>query len=115
MATYIFNIIYTIAKMINNYFSKKILFVDIYNMFFILIPRIGKSKPRVMKLNDSVNELKSNQNYLDNSTKMYEIDNVTNNKYSMKLIAEEDVLCTVIPDFAFVEVFGVDFKYKLYK
>ena len=55
------------------------------------------------------------QNYLDNSTKMYEIDKVTNNKYSMKLIAEEDVLCTVIPDFAFVEVFGVDFKYKLYK
>ena len=64
---YIFNIIYTIAKMINNYFSKKILFVDIYNMFFILIPRIGKSKPRVMKLNDSVNELNSNQNYLDNN------------------------------------------------
>ena len=54
------------------------------------------------------------KNYLDNSTKMNDMDKEIDNKNSMKLIAEEDVLCTVIPDFAFVEVFGVDFKYKLY-
>ena len=29
-------------------------------------------------------------------------------------MAKEDVLCTVIPDFAFVEVFGIDYKIKLY-
>jgi hypothetical protein len=32
----------------------------------------------------------------------------------MKIIAKENVLCTVIPSFAFIEVFGVDFKNKLY-
>ena len=64
---YIFNMIYTIAKLVNNYFSKKILFVDIYSNFFISIPRINKLKPRIMKLNDSVNNLKSNQNYFNNN------------------------------------------------
>ena len=31
-----------------------------------------------------------------------------------KIIAKENVLCTVIPSFALIEVFGVDFKNKLY-
>ena len=35
-------------------------------------------------------------------------------KSNMKIIAKEDVLCTVIPDFAFVEVFGINFKYTLF-
>lgn len=30
-------------------------------------------------------------------------------------MAKEDVLCTVIPDFAFIEVFGLDYQNKLYK
>ena len=64
---YIFNMIYTISKLVNNYFSKKILFVDIYGSFFITIPRINKSKSRIMKLNESLNNLKSNQNYFDNN------------------------------------------------
>ena len=36
------------------------------------------------------------------------------NKPDMKLIAKEDVLCTVIPDFAFVEVFGLNYNTKLF-
>ena len=35
-------------------------------------------------------------------------------KHNMKIIAKEDVLCTVIPDFAFIEVFGLNFKQKLF-
>ena len=35
-------------------------------------------------------------------------------KNNMKIIAKEDVLCTVIPDFAFIEVFGINFKQKLF-
>ena len=33
---------------------------------------------------------------------------------NMKIIAKEDVLCTVIPDFAFIEIFGLNFKVKLF-
>ena len=36
------------------------------------------------------------------------------NKPDMKIIAKEDVLCTVIPDFAFVEVFGLNYNAKLF-
>ena len=35
-------------------------------------------------------------------------------KYHKKIIAKEDVLCTVIPDFAFIEVFGLNYKQKLF-
>ena len=64
---YVFNIVYTISKMINNYFSKKVLFVDIYNNFFTTVHRVTKSKSRIMRFNDSVSGLNSNQNYLDNN------------------------------------------------
>ena len=37
-----------------------------------------------------------------------------NEKSNIKLIAKEDVLCYVIPDFAFIEVFGIDFKVQLF-
>ena len=36
------------------------------------------------------------------------------NKPNMKIIAKEDVRCTVIPDFAFVEVFGLNYKIQLF-
>ena len=36
-------------------------------------------------------------------------------KFNCKLIAKEDVLCTVIPEFAFIEVFGIEYKMKIYK
>ena len=48
---------------------------------------------------------------LETETKIIEMDQ---EKLEMKIIAKEDVLCTVIPSFAFIEVFGVDFKNKLY-
>ena len=64
---YIFNMIYTIAKLVNNYFSKKILFVDIYNSFFITIPRIRKSNSRIMKLNESEMKFNSYQNNFSNN------------------------------------------------
>ena len=35
-------------------------------------------------------------------------------KINSKIIAKNDVLCTVIADFAFIEVFGINFKIKLY-
>ena len=36
------------------------------------------------------------------------------NKPDMKIIAKEDVICTVIPNFAFVEVFGLNYNFKLF-
>lgn len=48
---------------------------------------------------------------LETETKIIEMDQ---EKLEMKIIAKEDVRCTVIPSFAFIEVFGVDFKNKLY-
>ena len=35
-------------------------------------------------------------------------------KIDSKIIAINDVLCTVIPDFAFIEIFGIDYIIKLY-
>ncbi len=48
---------------------------------------------------------------LDSETKIIEMNE---EKLGMKIIAKENVLCTVIPSFALIEVFGVDFKNKLY-
>ena len=42
------------------------------------------------------------------------ISQMIKDKIDSKIIANEDVLCTIIPDFAFIEVFGIDFKMKLY-
>ena len=47
-----------------------------------------------------------------NSFKLVEL---TKDKIDSKIMAKEDVLCTVIPDFAFIEVFGLDYQNKLYK
>ena len=57
----VFNIVYTILKIINNYFSKKILVVDIYENLFMIVPGTIESRPRMLKLNESVNALNSNQ------------------------------------------------------
>ena len=46
-----------------------------------------------------------------NSIKVVEI---IKDKIESKIVANEDVICTVIQDFAFIEVFGVDYKMKLY-
>ena len=54
---------------------------------------------------------KKNDKDFDNSTILSKNDNEI---FNMKIIAKEDVLCTVIPDFAFIEVFGLDFKVKLF-
>ena len=48
---------------------------------------------------------------LETETKIIEMDQ---GRSEMKIIAKENVLCTVIPSFALIEVFGVDFKNKLY-
>ena len=48
---------------------------------------------------------------LDSETKIVEL---TQEKSDMKIIAKDKVLCTVIPSFAFIEIFGVDFKNKLH-
>ena len=53
----------------------------------------------------------ADESNLETETKIIEMDQ---EKLEMKIIAKEDVLCTVIPSFAFIEVFGVDFKNKLY-
>ena len=52
-----------------------------------------------------------NDNSLETETKIIEMEQ---EKSEMKIIAKDNVLCTVIPTFAFIEVFGVDFKNKLY-
>ena len=73
---YIFNMIYTIAKLINNYFSKKILFVDIYNNFFITVPQTAKTKSNIMKLNESEMKFNPNQNCLEKNMPKF----ITKNK-----------------------------------
>ena len=53
----------------------------------------------------------SEENTLETETKIIEMEQEVS---EMKIIAKENVECTVIPSFAFIEVFGVDFKNKLY-
>ena len=53
----------------------------------------------------------ADESSLETETKIIEMDQ---EKSEMKIIAKENVQCTVIPSFAFIEVFGVDFKNKLY-
>ena len=59
----------------------------------------------------SENKYQEDQAKSGNSVKLLEI---LKEKINFKIMAKEDVLCTVIPDFAFVEVFGIDYKIKLY-
>ena len=48
---------------------------------------------------------------LDTETKIIEMEQITS---EMKIIAKENVNCIVIPSFAFIEVFGVEYKNKLF-
>ena len=63
----------------------------------------------VEKLSD--NKCQEDQVKSGNSGKIVEI---IKEKIDSKIMAKEDVLCTVVPDFAFIEIFGVDYKTKLY-
>ena len=38
---------------------------------------------------------------------------ITNNSTNIKILAKEDTICNVLSDMAFVEVFGLEYKYKL--
>ena len=57
------------------------------------------------------NDEDDNNDNLETETKIIEMEQ---EKSEMKIVAKDNVLCTVIPTFAFIEVFGVDFKNKLY-
>ena len=57
------------------------------------------------------NNYQEDQEKSENSLKNIE---VLKDKIDSKIMAKEDVLCTIIPDFAFIEVFGIDYKLKLY-
>ena len=63
----------------------------------------------IEKLTD--NNIPEEQANSENSEKMIEM---IKDKIDSKIMAKEDVLCTIIPDFAFIEVFGVEYKLKLY-
>ena len=63
----------------------------------------------VEKLSDNKNN--EEQVKSGNSIKIVEM---VKDKIESKIIVNEDVLCTIIPDFAFIEVFGVNYKMKLY-
>ena len=63
----------------------------------------------IEKLTDNKNQ--EEQVKSGNSIKIIEI---MQDKIDSKIMAKEDVLCTVIPDFAFIEVFGIDYKLLLY-
>ena len=56
----------------------------------------------------------SNVKFQENQEKNLKILEKMKKKIDSKIIATKDVLCTVIPDFAFIEIFGVDYIIKLY-
>ena len=63
----------------------------------------------VEKLSD--NKCIEEQVKSENSMKIVEM---IKDKIDSKIIANEDVICTIIPDFAFIEIFGINYKMKLY-
>ena len=63
----------------------------------------------VEKLSD--NNCTEEQVKSGNSIKILEM---IKDKIDSKIVANEDVLCTIIPDFAFIEIFGINYKMKLY-
>ena len=101
-------------------FKKDQIITDLNGLFWIkngticLCDLDGKEKD-IYGTNEFIGILRYSSNKddkdFDNSTIMGDNDN---EKSNMKIIAKEDVLCYVIPDFAFIEVFGIDFKVKLF-
>ena len=56
----------------------------------------------------------SNSKFMDNQEKSLKMLEKMKNKIESKIIATNDVICTVIPNFAFIEIFGIDYIIKLY-
>ena len=56
----------------------------------------------------------SNAKFMENQEKNVKILEKMKKKIESKIIATKDVLCTVLPDFAFIEIFGIDYIIKLY-
>ena len=56
----------------------------------------------------------SNTKFHENQEKNLTVLGKMKKKIDSKIIATKDVLCTVIPDFAFIEIFGIDYINKLY-
>jgi len=56
----------------------------------------------------------SNIKFMENQENSAKVLEKMKKKIDSKIIATNDVLCTVIPDFAFIEIFGIDFIIKLY-
>ena len=56
----------------------------------------------------------SNTKFLENQEKNVKMLEKMKKKIDSKIIATKDVLCTVLPDFAFIEIFGIDYIIKLY-
>ena len=56
----------------------------------------------------------SNTKFHENQEKNLSILGKMKKKIDSKIIATKDVICTVIPDFAFIEIFGIDYINKLY-
>ena len=56
----------------------------------------------------------SNTKFHENQEKNLSVLGKMKKKIDSKIIATKDVLCTVIPDFAFIEIFGIDYINKLY-
>ena len=109
-------------------FKKDQIITDLNGLFWIkngtisLCDLDGKEKD-IYGTNEFIGILKYSSNKddkdFDNSTIVGNNDNDNDNVYNkektnIKLIAKEDVICYVIPDFAFIEVFGIDFKVKLF-
>ena len=63
----------------------------------------------VEKLSD--NKCTEEQVKSGNSIKIVEM---IKDKIDSKIVANDDVLCTIIPDFAFIEIFGINYRMKLY-
>ena len=56
----------------------------------------------------------SNTKFHENQEKSLTVLGKMKKKIDSKIIATKDVVCTVIPDFAFIEIFGIDYINKLY-
>ena len=52
--------------------------------------------------------------FQENQEKSLKILEKMKKRIDSKIIATKDVVCTVIPDFAFIEIFGIDYIIKLY-
>lgn len=87
-----FNIILTLFKIINNYYSNKVLFVDIFKSIFF--PKEYMVAKESNKLSLNYNTIKSNikKNYMDNSNDFCINNNNSNKIIEMKKSSKKSVL-----------------------